>query len=136
MGIPYDKGLLGHSDADVATHALIDALIGAAGLSYIGSQFPDSETRYKGISSLELLKNTCWLLSNAGFMPYNADITIAAQAPKLAPFTQLMRGRLAACLQIPESRVSVKATTTEGLGFEGEGLGISARAAVTVHFIS
>ena len=136
VSIPYDKGLLGHSDADVATHALIDALLGAAGLADIGSQFPDSDARYKGISSLELLKNTCLLLSNAGYMPYNADITIAAQAPKLAPFTQLMRGRLAGCLQIPENRVSVKATTTEGLGFEGEGLGISARAVVTVHLIS
>ncbi len=136
VSIPYEKGLLGHSDADVATHALIDALLGAAGLADIGSQFPDSEARYKGISSLELLKSTCLLLSNEGFMPYNADITIAAQAPRLAPFTQLMRGCLAACLQIPENRVSVKATTTEGLGFEGEGLGISARAAVTVHLIS
>jgi 2-C-methyl-D-erythritol 4-phosphate cytidylyltransferase/2-C-methyl-D-erythritol 2,4-cyclodiphosphate synthase len=130
--IPFDKGLLGHSDADVATHALIDALLGAAGLPDIGSQFPDSDMRYKGISSLDLLKNTCLLLSNAGFMPYNVDITIAAQAPKLAPFVPQMRRHLAACLEIPEGRVSVKATTTEGLGFEGEGLGISARGVALV----
>ena len=134
--VPYDKGLLGHSDADVATHALIDALLGAAGLLDIGCQFPDSDARYKGISSLELLKNTCMLLSNAGFMAYNVDITIAAQAPKLAPYVPQMRGRLADCLQIPEGRVSLKATTTEGLGFEGEGLGISARAVALVQAVN
>lgn len=136
VAIPYEKGLLGHSDADVAIHALIDALLGAAGLLDIGSQFPDSDTRYKGISSLELLRKTHLLLSNAGFMPYNADITIAAQAPKLAPFVPQMRSHLAACLKIPEGMVSIKATTTEGLGFEGEGLGISARAVALVHVVS
>lgn len=134
--IPYDKGLLGHSDADVAIHALIDALLGAAGLLDIGSQFPDSDVRYKGISSLELLKSTRLLLSNAGFIPYNVDITIAAQAPKLAPFVSQMRRQLAVCLRVPEGSVSLKATTTEGLGFEGEGLGISARAVALVQTIS
>lgn len=135
VSIPYDKGLLGHSDADVATHALIDALLGAAGLPDIGLQFPDNDARFKGISSLKLLTSTCLLLSNAGYIPYNADITITAQAPRLAPFAPKMRTQLAECLQIPESRVSIKATTTEGLGFEGEGLGISANAAVIIHSI-
>ncbi len=136
VSVPYEKGLLGHSDADVATHALIDALLGAAGLPDIGSHFPDSDACYKGVSSLELLGKTHLLLSNAGFMPYNIDITIAAQAPKLAPFVPQMRRRLAACLKITEGMVSVKATTTEGLGFEGEGLGISARAVALVHAVS
>ncbi len=130
--IPHDRGLLGHSDADVATHALIDALLGAAGLSDIGSQFPDSEPAYKGISSLALLDKTLEKLVSQGFMPYNADISIAAQAPKLAPYVARMRQSLADAMGIPAARVSVKATTTEGLGFEGRGEGMSARAVVSL----
>lgn len=130
--IACDRGLLGHSDADVATHALIDALLGAAGLPDIGSQFPDSDPAYKGISSITLLGKTLDMLVSRGFMPYNVDITIAAQAPRLQPHIPRMRALLAGVLGLSEDRVAVKATTTEGLGFEGRGEGISARAAVLI----
>ena len=126
--IPYDKGLLGHSDADVLTHAVMDALLGAAALGDIGKLFPDSDAAYNGISSIELLKRVKERLTEAGFETVNLDATILAQAPKLAPYRDEMRGNIACALGIPVSRVSVKATTEEGLGFTGSGEGIAAHA--------
>ena len=126
--IPYEKGLLGHSDADVLTHAVMDALLGAAALGDIGKLFPDSDAAYKGISSIELLKRVKARLSEAGFEAVNLDATILTQAPKLAPYRDEMRGNIACALDIPVSRVSVKATTEEGLGFTGSGEGIAAHA--------
>lgn len=126
--IPYEKGLLGHSDADVALHALMDALLGAAALGDIGGHFPDSDEKYRGISSLLLLKETARILAAQGAKPVNVDVTIIAQRPKLKPFMEQMRANVAQALELPLTRVSVKATTTEGMGFEGEGLGISAHA--------
>ena len=126
--IPYEKGLLGHSDADVLTHAVMDALLGAAALGDIGKLFPDSDAAYKGISSIELLKRVKERLTEAGFETVNLDATILAQAPKLAPYRDEMRGNIACALGIPVSRVSVKATTEEGLGFTGSGEGIAAHA--------
>ena len=132
VDIPYEKGLLGHSDADVALHALMDALLGAAALGDIGKLFPDSDMRYKGISSMLLLEETLKQLREKGFEPVSCDVTIVCQRPKLAPHIALMRSNIAGVLKLDPSRVSVKATTTEGLGFEGEGLGISAQAVATV----
>ncbi len=126
--IPYEMGLDGHSDADVAVHALMDALLGAAGLGDIGRHFPDTDERYRGISSMKLLDHVCGLLRARGLRPVSADVTIVAQAPKLAPYIETMRANLAAALELPTDRVNVKATTTEHLGFEGEGKGISAQA--------
>ena len=126
--IPYEKGLLGHSDADVLTHAVMDALLGAAALGDIGKLFPDSDAAYKGISSIELLKRVKERLTEAGFETVNLDATILAQAPKLAPYRDEMRGNIACALGIPVSRVSVKATNEEGLGFTGSGEGIAAHA--------
>lgn len=126
--IPYEKGLLGHSDADVLTHAVMDSLLGACALGDIGKHFPDSDERYKGADSIELLKQCCKLLSDNGYRIINVDSTICAQAPKLAPYIQTMRERLADAIGIDVSCVSVKATTEEKLGFTGEGLGISATA--------
>ena len=126
--IPYEKGLLGHSDADVLTHAVMDALLGAAALGDIGKLFPDSDAAYKGISSIELLRRVKARLAEAGFEAVNLDATILAQAPKLAPYRDEMRGNIACALDIPVSRVSVKATTEEGLGFTGSGEGIAAHA--------
>lgn len=128
VDIPYEKGLLGHSDADVLTHAVMDALLGAAALGDIGKLFPDSDAAYKGISSIELLKKVKESLAEAGFETVNLDATILAQAPKLAPYRDEMRGNIACALGIPVSRVSVKATTEEGLGFTGSGEGIAAHA--------
>ena len=130
--IPYEKGLLGHSDADVLTHAVMDALLGAAALGDIGKLFPDSNAAYKGISSIELLKRVKARLAEAGFEAVNLDATILAQAPKLAPYRDEMRGNIACALDIPVSRVSVKATTEEGLGFTGSGEGIAAHAVVLI----
>lgn len=131
--IPFEKGLKGHSDADVATHAVIDALLGAAALGDIGQRFPDTQEEYRGISSLELLRRTVALLRENQLTPFNVDLTIAAQRPKLAPYMDSMRQALARALRLPGSHVSVKATTTEGMGFEGSGEGISARAVALVH---
>ena len=125
-------GLLGHSDADVALHALMDALLGAAGLGDIGRHFPDTDARYKGISSMELLESVIGKLSEAGYHPSNADITIVAQKPKLAPYIPLMSEKVASALDLPLSRVNIKATTTEHLGFEGRMEGISAQAVCLV----
>ena len=126
--IPYEKGLLGHSDADVLTHAVMDALLGAAALGDIGRLFPDSDAEFEGISSIELLKHVKTHLTAAGFDIVNLDATVLAQAPKLAPHREQMRGNIAAALGLPVSRVSVKATTEEGLGFTGSGDGIAAHA--------
>lgn len=126
--IPWERGLLGHSDADVLTHALMDALLGAAALGDIGKLFPDSDPAYAGADSVELLRRVAALLREAGFAVENVDCTVLAQAPKLAPHIPEMRRRLAGALGLDEGRVSVKATTEEGLGFTGSGAGIAAHA--------
>lgn len=126
--IPHTLGLLGHSDADVALHALMDAMLGAAALGDIGKHFPDTEPAYKGISSMKLLAHVTTLLREHGWTVGNADVTIVAQKPKLLPHIPQMRTNIASVLQVPEGCVNVKATTTEHLGFEGEQKGISAQA--------
>ncbi len=126
--VPYEKGLLGHSDADVLTHAIMDALLGAAALGDIGKLFPDTDAAYAGISSILLLERVAERLREAGYAVVNLDATVLAQAPKLAPYRERMRENLARALSLDTSRVSVKATTEEGLGFTGEGLGIAAHA--------
>ena len=126
--IPWEYGLLGHSDADVLIHAVMDALLGAAALGDIGSHFPDSDPAYKGISSILLLEKTVELLKENGYVPGNVDATIIAQKPKLASYIPLMRKNLAKAMKICEEQVSVKATTEEGLGFTGSGEGIAAQA--------
>ena len=128
VDIPYEKGLLGHSDADVLTHTVMDALLGAAALGDIGKLFPDSDAAFRGISSIELLKRVRLHLTAAGFEVVNLDATVLAQAPKLAPYREQMRANIAGALSIPVSRVSIKATTEEGLGFTGSGEGIAAHA--------
>lgn len=130
--IEHHLGLLGHSDADVAIHALCDALLGAAALGDIGKHFPDTDPRYSGADSRVLLRDVVALLADRGFAVGNVDLTIMAQAPKLAPHIESMRRNLAADLGIPLDRVSVKATTTEHLGFEGRGEGISAQATALI----
>lgn len=122
----HSLGLLGHSDADVAIHALCDSLLGALALGDIGAHFPDSDPKYAGIDSKKLLVEVCSLIREHGYRPGNVDITIAAQRPKLAPHIAEMRSTLAGVMQIPIDHVSVKATTTERLGFEGREEGISA----------
>jgi len=123
--ISYEKGLLGHSDADVALHALMDAMLGALALGDIGTHFPDTDPRYKGADSKKLLKAVYQLILEQGYTLGNADITIIAQAPKLKPFIPAMRECIAEILQCDISRISVKATTEERLGFTGNGEGIS-----------
>lgn len=126
--IPYDKGLLGHSDADVLTHAVMDALIGAAALGDIGQLFPDTDPKYAGADSLALLREVVRVIGAAGYRVENIDATVLAQAPKLAPHREQMRQNLAAAMGVELTRVSVKATTEEGLGFTGSGEGIAAHA--------
>lgn len=126
--IPYEKGLLGHSDADVLLHAISDALLGAAALGDIGKHFPDTDPQYKGADSLILLQHVGELLEQEGFLIENIDATIIAQAPKMRPHIEQMRENIAGALQIEVSQVNVKATTEEGLGFTGEGLGIASQA--------
>ena len=126
--IPYEKGLLGHSDADVLVHAIMDALLGAAALGDIGKHFPDSEERYKGISSIALLKEVKKLLDEELYIVGNIDSTIIAQRPKLAQYLPEMRENIAEALGIDVSQVNVKATTEEGLGFTGSGQGIASQA--------
>ena len=126
--IPYEKGLLGHSDADVLLHAIMDALLGAAALGDIGRHFPDTDPAYKGISSLKLLEHVGALLEEHYFLIENIDATIIAQAPKMRPFIDTMRKNIADTLHIDLSQVNVKATTEEGLGFTGSGEGISSQA--------
>lgn len=126
--IPHTRGLLGHSDADVLLHAIADALLGAAALGDIGKLFPDSDIQYKDADSLVLLHRVYTKLSCLGYRVENIDATVIAQAPKLAPYIQKMRSNIARALEIDISAVSVKATTEEGLGFSGEGLGIATHA--------
>jgi len=128
--IPHSKGLLGHSDADVLIHAICDALLGAAALGDIGKHFPDTDPEYKGIDSKILLSETARLITNAGYKIANIDSTIAMQAPKIASYIEQMRITLSSLLQIETGQVSVKATTTEKLGFEGREEGVSAYAVV------
>lgn len=128
--IPHETGLLGHSDADVVLHALMDALLGAAALGDIGKHFPDTDDAYKGISSLELLGRVKALLEKDGYSLANADMTVIAQAPKLAPYMPGMRSNIAKMLNVPEGCINVKATTEEHLGFTGRGEGIAAHAVV------
>ena len=126
--IDYERGLLGHSDADVLLHAISDALLGAAGLGDIGKHFPDSDARFKGIDSRELLRNVATKISAEGFTVGNVDATIIAQAPKMAPYIAAMVKNIAADLGVDASHINVKATTTEKLGFTGRGEGIAAEA--------
>ncbi|OPZ79680.1 MAG: 2-C-methyl-D-erythritol 2,4-cyclodiphosphate synthase [bacterium ADurb.Bin429] len=126
--MPHALGLLGHSDADVLTHAIMDALLGAAALGDIGMHFPDTDPQYRGVSSLNLLRQVGAFLRQQGYTVSNIDATVVAQAPKLAPHIPAMRARLAEALEVTVARVSVKATTTEGLGFAGEGAGMAAYA--------
>ncbi len=126
--IPYEKGLLGHSDADVLAHALMDSLLGAAALGDIGKLFPDNDVAFLGADSIELLKRVMELIKAHGYTVSNVDCTILAQRPKLAPHILRMREILSGAMDIDISRVSVKATTEEGLGFTGEGFGIAAHA--------
>ena len=130
--IPYEKGLLGHSDADVLVHAVMDALLGAAALGDIGLHFPDSDPRWKGADSLMLMRHVRELLKENGYDIGNVDATIIAQAPKLRPYIDEMRTRIAQALQVRTSQVSVKATTEERLGFTGRGEGISAQAVALI----
>lgn len=126
--IPYEKGLLGHSDADVLLHAIADALLGAAALGDIGKHFPDTDPTYKGISSIILLEKVGQLLDENMFFIENIDATIIAQAPKMRPYIDQMQENIASALRISTEQVNIKATTEEGLGFTGEGLGISSQA--------
>lgn len=126
--VPYEKGLLGHSDADVLTHAVMDALLGAAGLGDIGKHFPDTDPAYAGADSMKLLEHVAGLLRARGWQVSNVDATILAQRPKLAPYIPAMRRALAGHLGLEEEQVNVKATTEEGLGFTGSGEGMAAHA--------
>jgi len=130
--IPHEKGLLGHSDADVLVHAVMDALLGAAGLGDIGRHFPDSDSQYRGISSIILLARVREILAGHGYVPHNIDSTIVAQAPRLSPHIERMREIMAGALGAGPASINVKATTTEGLGFAGSGQGISAYAVALV----
>ena len=130
--IPWETGLLGHSDADVLVHAVIDALTGAARLGDIGKLFPDTDPAYKGISSLKLLAETGHLLEEKGFAVVNIDASLLAQAPKVAPYKARMAENIAVALRIESEQVNVKATTEEGLGFTGDGSGMAAHAVVLV----
>lgn len=132
VDIPYDRGLLGHSDADVALHALSDALLGAAAMRDIGYHFPDSGERWRGADSRMLLREVVNIISRAGYRPSNVDLTIIAQAPKMLPFIEQMQANIAEDLGLPADRVSVKATTTERLGFTGRGEGIAAMATAMI----
>lgn len=126
--IPYELGLLGHSDADVLVHAIMDALLGAAALGDIGKMFPDTDDEYRGADSLKLLKNVCGVVRSSGYGIENIDSTIIAQSPRMSPYIYEMRLRVAKAADLDVSRVSIKATTEEGLGFTGAGLGIAAQA--------
>ena len=134
--IPWEKGLLGHSDADVLVHAVMDALAGAARLGDIGKLFPDTDPAYKGISSLKLLGEVGRLLGETGFAVVNIDAALLAQAPKVAPYKAQMAENIAAALGIEAERVNVKATTEEGLGFTGDGSGMAAHAVALVERLS
>lgn len=133
--IPYEKGLLGHSDADVLVHAVMDALLGAAALGDIGKHFPDTDPEYKGISSIRLLAHVGELIEEQLYVVGNIDATIIAQKPKMAPYIEQMRANIADTLQLDISQVNIKATTEEGMGFTGSGEGISAQAAACLDTI-
>lgn len=132
VDIPYEKGLLGHSDADVLLHAVSDALLGAAALGDIGKHFPDTDAQYKNVDSLLLLKRVCLLLKDNGYVVGNIDATVIAQKPKLAPFIDIMRNNIADACEVDVDAISVKATTEEGLGFTGEKLGIAAHSVALI----
>ncbi len=134
--IDFELGLLGHSDADVLTHALIDAILGAVGAGDIGRHFPDSDQRYRGISSIKLLQETVSLAAEHGLQLANGDITIICQRPRLAPFLAAMRDTLAAACRVAQDRINIKATTTESMGYTGRGEGIAAHAVVLLQTIS
>ena len=135
VDIPWEKGLLGHSDADVLVHAVMDALTGAARLGDIGKLFPDTDPAYAGISSLKLLSEVGRLLGEKGFAVVNIDATLLAQAPKVGPYKQTMAENMAAALGIEPDRINVKATTEEGLGFTGDGSGMAAHAVVLLEIL-
>ncbi len=128
VNIPFAKGLLGHSDADVLTHAIMDALLGAAGLADIGHLFPDTDDTFKDARSLDLLRQVKARVDEAGYTIVNIDAVVVAERPKLAPHIPAIKQNLAEALELPAEAVGIKATTTEGLGFEGDGLGMSAHA--------
>ncbi|MFZ3045608.1 MAG: 2-C-methyl-D-erythritol 2,4-cyclodiphosphate synthase [Desulfatirhabdiaceae bacterium] len=130
--IPFEKGLLGHSDADVLIHAVCDALLGAAGMGDIGEHFPDSDARYKNVCSLNLLKSTTTIVKQKGFRVVNIDATIVAQAPRLSGFRQKMREKIAETVAIPFEAVNIKATTTEGLGIIGREEAMSAMSVAMI----
>lgn len=130
--VPYEKGLLGHSDADVALHALMDAFLGAAAMGDIGKHFPDTDERFKGADSMQLTLHVKKLLQEEGWQVNNVDVTIIAQRPKLAGYIAAMRTNVAKVLDVAESAVNVKATTTEKLGFTGRGEGIAAEAVASI----
>lgn len=135
VDIPYEKGLLGHSDADVLIHAVMDALLGAAALGDIGKHFPDTDPAYKGISSIKLLEHVGSLLKAKNITIGNIDATVIAQKPKLAPYISQMCTNMAKALDIKQDQINVKATTEEGLGFTGEGQGMAAQAICIVHSV-
>ena len=128
VDIPYDKGLLGHSDADVLSHAIMDAILGALGARDIGYHFPDTDERYRGISSLCLMREVAVYMQNMGYAVGNIDATVIAQRPKISPFTEQMQKNIAAALSCREALINIKGTTEEGLGFTGTGDGIAAHA--------
>lgn len=130
--IPFEKGLLGHSDADVLLHAIMDSLLGACALGDIGKHFPDTDEKFRGISSLRLLEETGKLVFEHGYSINNIDATIIAQKPKMLPFIETMRNNIATTLNIELNQINIKATTEEGLGFTGEMLGISAQSIASV----
>ena len=132
VSIPFEKGLLGHSDADVLTHALMDALLGAASMGDIGHLFPDKDPQYKDISSRVLLREVSRRLKEQGFTVIHADVTVICQRPKLAPYFPQARRNIAQDLNVPEERISLKATTTEGMNDEGKSLCISAQAVADI----
>ena len=134
--IPYEKGLIGHSDADVLLHAITDAILGAAAMGDIGQLFPDNNPAFSGISSMELLREVMACLRAEGYAAGNLDCTVLAQSPKLAPYIAQMRRNLAGCMDVGADCISVKATTEEGLGFTGAGEGIAAHAVVLIERIS
>lgn len=130
--IPFDRGLLGHSDADVLLHAIMDALLGAASMGDIGQHFPDTDPAFAGANSLQLLEQVGRLLAESGWAPVNLDTTLLCERPKLAPYREEMRRRIAAALRITPDQVGIKATTNEGLGFVGSGEGIAAYAVALI----
>ncbi|SDL27062.1 2-C-methyl-D-erythritol 2,4-cyclodiphosphate synthase [Natronincola ferrireducens] len=130
--IPHEKGLLGHSDADVLLHAIKDAILGAAALGDIGKHFPDTNEKYKDADSLKLLEEVTNLINKKGYMVNNIDATIIAEKPKMAPYIEIMRENIARVLDVSVEQVNIKATTTEGLGFVGSGEGIAAQAIASI----